>query len=207
MLIIMSTLKTLLSSKYHLLWGAPAIIVSLLDIYFLIRSLLRQPKSIDLRLSTIVISLGSTFGFTLFAILIAGPQPEFSYRQIVQQLGSILSLVPYPFVVWALFCLGDCLTIVPEAHTVVARGIYRYSRHPLYLGYIIWAIADIMMFPGWPMLIAALTQIICLILRLRREEQLLLDAFPEYQAYYDNTGLLGNINIKGAFISLLANRG
>lgn len=192
-IIITRSFRMISMSGDHLLWGIPVIAVSLLDIYFLTSSLLREPKSIDTRLSTFIISLGATFGFSLVAVSIADPQLELLHREAVQQVGRVLALAPYPFVVWALFCLKDCLTVVPEAHTVIAHGIYRYSRHPLYVCYIVWAIANIMIFPSLSMIIGSIGQIIFLIVRLQREEQLLLSAFPEYKEYYKRTGLCGAI--------------
>lgn len=204
--IIAFTLRTILTSTHHWLWGMPVILVSLLDIYFLTRSLLQQPLSIDRRLSTLIISLGATFGLSLVAILIASPALEMPYRQSVQQVGSFLSIAPYPFAFWALFCLGNCLTVVPEAHKVIAHGIYRYSRHPLYACYIIWAIANSMMLPSLPMFIASIVQIIFLVLRFRREEQLLLVTFPDYREYYEATGIWGFARIHKLATAIVVNR-
>lgn len=191
LIIIVRAIMMLLASREYLLWGIPVIAVSVLDIYFLTRSLLRQPKKIDTRLSTFVISIGATFGFSLVSIGIGDPLVVVPYLERVQQVGRFLAIIPYPFVVWALFCLKDCLTVVPEAHTVVANGIYRYSRHPLYVGYIVWAVANIMMFPTLSMMVGSIAQIIFLFVRLGREEKLLLETFPEYREYYKRTGLCG----------------
>lgn len=190
--IIVRTVTMLLVSRDYLLWALPVIIVSLLDIYFLTRSLLRAPKNIDTRFSTFIISLGATFGFSLVAVLIADSELVLPYIQVIKQVGRFFSLMPYPFVLWSLLCLKDCLTVVPEAHSVIAHGIYKYSRHPLYVCYIVWAIANVMMFPKISMLMASIAQILFLLVRLRREENLLLETFPEYQKYYKSTGLLGN---------------
>lgn len=194
--IIGRTVMMLLASHDYLLWALPVIAVSLLDIYFLTRSLLRAPKSMDTRFSTFIISLGATFGFSVVAVLIADSELVLPYVQVIKQTGRIFSLMPYPFVLWSLLCLKDCLTVVPEAHTVIAHGIYKYSRHPLYVCYIVWAIANVMMFPTLSMLTASIAQILFLLVRLRREEKLLLETFPEYQKYYENTGLLGHKNLK-----------
>jgi len=194
LVIITGTCKMMIASQHHLLWGIPVIIVSVLDIYFLTRSLLHIPKKIDTRLSTLIISLGTTFGFSLLAVVIIDPQVELpDYVQVIQQIGHFLALLPYPFTLWSLLCLKDCLTVVPEAHEVVAHGIYRYSRHPLYVCYMTWAIANMLIFPYIPMIIASLAQILFLLIRLRREERLLLITFPEYQSYYAKTGILGTL--------------
>lgn len=189
--IIFLTINTLHRSLYHLLWGLPVIAVSLLDIYFLSRSLLQKPKTIDTRISSLLIGLGTTFGFSV-AVMVLSPQPAGeSFALQMRQVGVVLSLLPYPLVIWSLFCLGDCLTVVPEAHAVVAHGPYKLSRHPLYVCYMLWAVANVLMFPTLPMLVAAATQIAFLLIRLRREESLLLETFPEYRHYYERTGLLG----------------
>ena len=54
-----------------------------------------------------------------------------------------------------------------------------------------WALANVLMFPTLLMLGAAAAQIAFLQIRLRREENLLLETFPEYRQYYERTGLIG----------------
>ena len=191
--IMSSTVMKLVASPDYVLWAIPVIVVTFLDLYFLTRSLLRAPKSIDTRLSTLIISIGATFGFSLVAVLIADAELVFPYIEMIKKMGRFLSLVPYPLVLWSLLCLKDCLTVVPEAHTVIAHGIYKYSRHPLYVCYIVWIISNVMMFPTLSMLTASVVQILFLMVRLKREEKLLLETFPEYKEYYKKTGLLGNI--------------
>lgn len=189
--IVVLTLAKITLSLHHMLWGIPVVAVSLLDIYFLTRSLLQQPKNIDIRLSSLLIGLGTTFGFSVIVIFLSTPNSNGGIMAEIRQAGVVLSILPYPLVIWSLFCLRDCLTVVPEAHAVVAHGPYKYSRHPLYVCYMIWAVADVMMFPTLPMFIASVSQIAFLMLRLRREEKLLLQTFPEYEFYYKRTGLIG----------------
>ena len=189
--IIVLTATTLNRSLYHFLCGLPVIAVSLLDIYFLSRSLLQKPKTIDTRISSVLIGLGTTFGFSVAVMVLSPQQASVSYAVELRQIGVVLSLLPYPLVIWSLFCLGDCLTVVPEAHAVVAHGPYKFSRHPLYVCYMAWAVANVLMFPTWLMLGAAALQIAFLQIRLRREEALLLETFPEYRQYYQRTGLIG----------------
>lgn len=190
--IVFLTLMRMASSIHHMLWGIPVIAVSLLDIYFLTRSLLQQPKKIDTRLSSLFIGLGTTFGFSVLVMFLSTPRAGGELMKEIRQIGVILSVLPYPLVIWSLLCLKDCLTVVPEAHAVVAHGPYKYSRHPLYVCYMLWAVANVLMFPTWPMLIASVSQIGLLLLRLRREEALLLQTFPEYKYYYERTGLIGS---------------
>jgi protein-S-isoprenylcysteine O-methyltransferase Ste14 len=190
--IVFLTMMRIASSIHHMLWGIPVIAVSLLDIYFLTRSLLQQPKKIDTRLSSLLIGLGTTFGFSVIVMFLSTPRAGGGLMEQIRQIGVFLSILQYPLVIWSLFCLKDCLTVVPEAHAVVAHGPYKYSRHPLYVCYMLWAIANVLMFPTLPMLIASVSQIGFLLLRLRREEALLLQTFPEYKYYYERTGLIGS---------------
>ena len=190
--ILFLTLMRIASSIHHLLWGIPVIAVSLLDIYFLTRSLLQQPKKIDTRLSSLLIGLGTTFGFSVIVMFLSAPRVSGGLMDEIRQIGVVISILQYPLVIWSLFCLKDCLTVVPEAHAVVAHGPYKYSRHPLYVCYMLWAIANVLMFPSFPMLLASVSQIGFLLLRLRREEALLLQTFPEYKYYYERTGLIGS---------------
>jgi len=183
-------------SAYYWLWGIPALLISVLDIYFLTKSLRRQPKDLDIGFTTFLISVSGSMGFGLSALFINYPVLTLAYGDALRQTGSFIALVPYPFIFWALYCIRDCLTVIPEAHSVVARGIYKFSRHPLYVCYIIWAAANMMMFPSWPMLTLSSAHIIILILRLKREETLLLATFPEYQTYYLKTGLVGAFRFK-----------
>lgn len=184
-------LSQLLTFGYHWFWAVPALLVAGLNLYLLNQSFVNKPQEMDTSLASFVISVGASLGFCLSGAFITSPVIEFSGVDEMRQVGSLLSLLPYPFVVWSLLCLGKSLTIIPEAHTVVAHGIYKYSRHPLYVCYIIWEIANMLMFPSVPVIAGASLHIALLVARLRREERLLLATFPEYRIYYNTTGLVG----------------
>lgn len=200
--LIIFRLAGLLTFGYHWFWAVPALLVAVLNLYFLTRSLVDKPKEMDTSLASFFISVGASLGFCLSGAFITSPVIEFAGIEGARQLGSLLSIAPYPFVIWALLCLGKCLTVIPEAHTVVAHGIYKYSRHPLYVCYIVWEIANMLMFPAVPVILGASLHIALLIARLRREERLLLNTFPEYRTYYNTTGLVGRRLIFDPSVSL-----
>ncbi|MDR3592055.1 MAG: isoprenylcysteine carboxylmethyltransferase family protein [Negativicutes bacterium] len=195
-LVILGRLTEPSTSGYHWLWGIPALLILFLDIYFLTKSLLREPKGADTSLTAFMISVGGSLGFGFSAFAIGYPIVDFLPVDDLNNLGGFISLVPYPFIIWALLCLKDCMTIIPEAHAVVARGIYRYSRHPLYMCYMLWAFANMMMFPSLPMLAISAAHIAVLFIRLKREEKLLLATFTEYRSYYETTGLIGTFRFR-----------
>jgi len=190
-ILIMTKMQAHSFSYIFILWGIPIIFINVLDLVFLIKSLLLTPKNIDIRFSTIIISLigatalGSTAFFTEFESL------KVPGSQYYKALASLLSLFTYPLIIWALLCLKDCLTIIPEAHKVVASGIYKFSRHPLYVCYSIWAFTYILIFQSIPVIIIISCYLFVLYLRARREEALLLLTFPEYREYYEKTGFIG----------------
>jgi len=86
-----------------------------------------------------------------------------------------------------LFWLGRSFTILPEARRLVTRGPYRYLRHPLYLVSIIASIGAMMQFEQpWAFFLVAAADALQ-IARLRYEERVLGDAFPEYAEYAART--------------------
>lgn len=188
---IVTRLTTIGTTAYHWLWGLPAILVSALSMHFLLQSLLEKPKEVDAAPTTFFISVIASLGFLFSALVIHQPIIDFPLRELLRRIGGVMAMLPYPFVIWALLCLRKCLTIIPEAHSVVANGIYKYSRHPLYVCYMVWAVANMLMFPSIPVITVSILHIVFLFLRLKREEKLLLATFPEYRGYYQKTGLIG----------------
>ncbi|WP_289501529.1 protein-S-isoprenylcysteine O-methyltransferase [Gloeocapsopsis sp. IPPAS B-1203] len=78
---------------------------------------------------------------------------------------------------------------VREAHTLIVSGIYQKIRHPMYTSIWLWSIAQALLLPNW---IAGLSGIIgfgiLYIVRVRNEEQMMLDQFgDQYQEYMHKT--------------------
>ena len=72
-----------------------------------------------------------------------------------------------------------------EEHTLVTSGIYARIRHPIYASQWLWVIAQALLLQNW---IAGLSNLIIFVpfyfLRVRAEEQMMLDTFGEpYRAY------------------------
>ena len=77
-----------------------------------------------------------------------------------------------------------------EQHTLVTTGIYARIRHPIYASQWLWVIAQTMLLQNW---IAGFSNLIIFVpfyfLRVRSEEQMMLDTFGEsYRAYLRATG-------------------
>jgi protein-S-isoprenylcysteine O-methyltransferase Ste14 len=97
--------------------------------------------------------------------------------------GMILSIYT---VAW----LGRSFSIVPEARKLVTAGPYAYVRHPLYAFEEIAIIGTAMQFAQpWSVLLL-FAHFALQLARMRYEERILAQAFPEYLAYAAKTARL-----------------
>lgn len=74
---------------------------------------------------------------------------------------------------------------VRKDHQLITNGVYRYIRHPMYIAFWLWALAQALLLPNW---MAGLSGVVgfglLYFLRVTREEQLMVDAFGEgYRSY------------------------
>jgi protein-S-isoprenylcysteine O-methyltransferase Ste14 len=89
--------------------------------------------------------------------------------------------------IWPVFVLGNRfsgLVAIQPGHTLVTTGIYRFVRHPSYLGLVLTAIGWGLGFrAGVGLLIAGLIFVV-LLARIRSEERLLISQFGDQYADY-----------------------
>lgn len=76
-----------------------------------------------------------------------------------------------------------------ERHTLVTTGVYALVRHPMYSGFWLMALAQALLLPNWIAGPAGMVGFGILFFgRLRREEDMMIDAFgDEYRAYMART--------------------
>ncbi|MEZ5785048.1 MAG: protein-S-isoprenylcysteine O-methyltransferase [Xanthobacteraceae bacterium] len=76
-----------------------------------------------------------------------------------------------------------------ENHRLVADGIYRLVRHPMYSAFWLWALAQALLLPNWIAGPAGLVGFGILFFgRVSREEQMMLNSFgDEYRVYMEKT--------------------
>jgi protein-S-isoprenylcysteine O-methyltransferase Ste14 len=76
-----------------------------------------------------------------------------------------------------------------ERHTLVTTGIYAHVRHPMYAGFWLMALTQLLMLPNWIVGPAGLIGFGALFFgRVRREEEMMTNAFgDEYRAYMRRT--------------------
>jgi protein-S-isoprenylcysteine O-methyltransferase Ste14 len=102
----------------------------------------------------------------------------------------LLIIVGTAFAVCAAFVLGRSISIMPEARRLITRGPYALMRHPLYLGEMIATAGLALQYVmPWALLLLGLH---CFFQfeRMRYEERVLAQAFPEYRGYMAGTARL-----------------
>ena len=93
---------------------------------------------------------------------------------------------------WTLRSLGKNLTdtvVTRREHTLVTHGPYRWIRHPFYESVLLLMIGCALMAANWFLLLTGATVFTMMAIRMRIEEQKLLERFGEpYRVYRERTG-------------------
>ncbi|HZQ50114.1 MAG TPA: isoprenylcysteine carboxylmethyltransferase family protein [Candidatus Dormibacteraeota bacterium] len=140
----------------------------------------RQPaRGTDHRLTVILVAFTGTFSAIVASFLPGGVR-----REALILPGDILATVGLAYSVWGLAYLRRSFSIVPEARRLVTGGPYAFSRHPVYVGEIATAIGVNLATAGWAAGLAVVYFVGAELLRMRWEERILSQTFPnEYPAY------------------------
>ena len=83
--------------------------------------------------------------------------------------------------------LRASFSIMAEARQLTTSGIYRVVRHPLYLAEEVATIGCVIQFLSVWTAMLVVVQIACQIRRMRNEEIVLMEVFPEYSRYKGKT--------------------
>lgn len=189
--IICSIIAAHVNSLSHWLWGGSILLIAALDIIFLVASLFSKPKEIDVRLSTVITCFFCFFAFLISSYIINNSTP--TTNLYIKHIGFILNALTYPLTLVALFSLRNRFTILPEAHSIVNSGIYKYLRHPLYFSYILVLISNTLIFNNINVFIINTALIILFVMRAKFEERLLSSNFPNYIDYKKQTPFIPGI--------------
>ena len=125
----------------------------------------------------------ATSFFGSFSVILASFLPGVAVRQQLQLVSVLLVLVGLIYTVWALAYLRRSFSIMPEARRLVTGGPYALSRHPLYLGEGVAAIALNLPTVSWSGGGLLALFLVAQYLRIRAEERVLEREFPEYADY------------------------
>ena len=105
----------------------------------------------------------------------------------IRFIGLVVYLIGSVMMNWAEAALGDQFTVqvaVREDHRLITTGIYRYLRHPRYLGILLAMSGISLVFRSWYSLIAVALLAVVLIWRIYDEESLMNRHFgSEWENY------------------------
>lgn len=186
--VLLSTFSMLFSNVHNLyfwLCSSPLLLITILEITFITYNLSLKPKDIDMKLPTVVICLMCFFAFLISNYAISFSKP--TINTFFKSIAACLNLLTFPLVLSALFTLRSKLTVLPEAHSIVKTGVYKYLRHPLYLAYIMALMAGMLIFNYSYVLIINTSLIILFIIRARLEEKILEENIEDYKDYKKQT--------------------
>jgi protein-S-isoprenylcysteine O-methyltransferase Ste14 len=130
-------------------------------------------------------AVAGTFLSVGFVLL---PPQELSLALYLTSL--LLIIAGTGFAIYAALVLGRSISILPEARRLVTAGPYALVRHPLYVGEII-ALAGVALQFLWPWALLLLG-LVCIFQfqRMKYEERVLFQVFPEYGDYTARTARL-----------------
>ena len=132
-----------------------------------------------------------------FVPLVWVVSPAFSFAEYRLRVGPLIVGVACLVVgLWLLYRshadLGTNWSVtlqVREQHRLITHGIYRHTRHPMYLALFVYSVGQLLVLPNWiagpSYLIAFGILFAC---RVRHEERMMIEEFgDEYTAYMART--------------------
>jgi protein-S-isoprenylcysteine O-methyltransferase Ste14 len=129
--------------------------------------------------------ISALIGTFLITVVVLFPRRELSLT--AGCVSTLLVLVGNALTVFVLMRLRGSFSIMAEARQLVTSGAYRFVRHPLYLAEEIATIGSVMQFLSIWTTMLLVAQIAFQLRRMRNEETLLTEVFPDYATYREKT--------------------
>ena len=129
--------------------------------------------------------VSALLGSFLISAVVLFPRRELA--PAVSWVSTLLMLLGDSIAAVVLIQLRGSFSIMAEARQVATSGAYRFVRHPLYLAEEIATIGGVMQFLSIWTALLVVVQIACQIRRMRNEEIVLMEVFPEYSSYKRKT--------------------
>jgi protein-S-isoprenylcysteine O-methyltransferase Ste14/fermentation-respiration switch protein FrsA (DUF1100 family) len=139
----------------------------------------------------LVATLGLVYG--VLAVRLWRPLPPrlpINARVGVLASGAVLYWAGLGLVLWGRLALGDMYNVssaagaeLYEHHRLVTGGPFRFVRHPMYLGAVLWAAGALLLYRTWT-LVLVVAHMAVFSVRARREEEALAAEFGDaWRAY------------------------
>jgi protein-S-isoprenylcysteine O-methyltransferase Ste14 len=170
-------------------WGLTLIAQSLslafvaLVVFMTIRRM--PPRSTAHGLLPRFAAVAGTFALMGLMFLPSGDEPL-----AAKLFATLLIVIGTAGSIWCLRHLGRSFSIVAQARKLVTNGPYGMVRHPLYLAEGITTIGIIIMHWSTAAVALGIIQMALQYWRMQIEEQVLRDAFPEYEDYAMEVGMI-----------------
>ena len=120
------------------------------------------------------------------------PKLDFSLPFWVRWAGLALGLASLGLWSWTHVALGTLWSVplqLRTQHRLVTSGPYLRIRHPMYTAILAWATSLGMVLANWVPIIVAVGGAVIFVMRVPREEQMMLERFGgEYRDYMKRTG-------------------
>ena len=105
----------------------------------------------------------------------------------VVRIGFALEIAGCAFACWARITLGRNWSGRPSlkaGHELMTSGPYAVTRHPIYTGLIFGALGTALAIGEWRCALGVLVIVLAFLLKMRTEERLMMQAFPETYPEY-----------------------
>jgi protein-S-isoprenylcysteine O-methyltransferase Ste14 len=134
-------------------------------------------KSNLLTLAVIIVIVAS--------LLVYAPEVDWNTAKVI---GAVLVGISFPLFVLARWQLGSSFSVKAKASRLVTTGLYSRLRNPIYLFGGLFIVGLSLFLSPWGPLVVALVIVPMQVMRARREERVLAEAFgEEYERYKSNT--------------------
>jgi len=128
----------------------------------------------------------AAFSGTYLTVALFVVVPQAASKELMA-ISTVVIFLGTLFAGYAIFHLGRSISLVAEARKLVTSGPYRLVRHPLYLGEEIAIAGSVLQHISTLSLLVFTVQLGFQFYRMSREEEILAQAFPEYQSYAKRT--------------------
>lgn len=144
----------------------------------------------------IIVPLGTTFFFIIYYALPWFPDAlkknlcPSGWQAFCVTTGLLFNLAGLAIAVWGTVHLGRSFGVLIEVRKVVLDGAYRWVRHPVYLGYLLFLAGFALANFSLGFFILVPIHIAWVLYRARLEEVRLAESSPEYREYQKHTGFI-----------------
>jgi protein-S-isoprenylcysteine O-methyltransferase Ste14 len=174
---------------------------SAIRIYYEIRARRAGLQTVieESRRYSVLLSLFICYEVLTFFLYLLAPEllawAALPFSPLLRGLGLALALAALALFIWVHQHLGSNFSVrlrIADGHTLIVTGPYRFVRHPMYSAFFLLHVAAFLMTANWFIgLTWTAGVVVVILLRIRREEAMMLETFgEEYGEYMRRSGLL-----------------